>query len=577
MKQDDLLLERRTLLKLLGGTFMGSLLVGCDESSVTETGSGLTLLYNGIVLPVDDTFSEHEALVIKDGQVVELGSSRDMLEKYGSEASTVNLEGKTVLPGFIEPHMHFGLLSMTASWVNVSPTRYSTTDQVLEALSAATSDGDQDEWLMAAQFDPSLQEGPDMLTTRELDRVSRTRPIFVLNASGHLAYVNSRVLELMGIDAETENPPGGEYYRFDDGSPNGAMTQKAWLPVLLSNEKFLHDFSTGAVDAGIRVSDDAASKGITTLCDMATGGAGGASEIENYRAMFRTGAMNTRVRCYLYGSYEEVWRGTGIQFGEGDHNLKVSGLKVISDGSNQGYTGRQRDPYFNREDRGIFYMEPDELRSLVNARVGDGWSLAIHGNGDAAIDSILDACEAAKSNGMDIEGARIRIEHCSFLHDDQIARMAGLGVNPSFLINHVYFWGQAMRDHVVGPDKALLLDRCASAERAGLKWTMHSDAPVSQLGPLQLIRAAVARDLWKEPGNTLAPEEAVSVEAAIRAITINAAWQCFSEQEIGSLEAGKLADLVVLEKDPRSVAPNEIADIKVLETWLNGIPVFQSA
>lgn len=222
-------------------------------------------------------------------------------------------------------------------------------------------------------------------------------------------------------------------------------------------------------------------------------------------------------------------------------------------------------------------MEPDELRSLVNARVGDGWSLAIHGNGDAAIDSILDACEAAKSNGMDIEGARIRIEHCSFLHDDQIARMAGLGVNPSFLINHVYFWGQAMRDHVVGPDKALLLDRCASAERAGLKWTMHSDAPVSQLGPLQLIRAAVARDLWKEPGNTLAPEEAVSVEAAIRAITINAAWQCFSEQEIGSLEAGKLADLVVLEKDPRSVAPNEIADIKVLETWLNGIPVFQSA
>ena len=149
--------------------------------------------------------------------------------------------------------------------------------------------------------------------------------------------------------------------------------------------------------------------------------------------------------------------------------------------------------------------------------------------------------------------------------------------SPSFLINHVYFWGQTMRDNVFGPQKVQLLDRCASVEKAGLKWTMHSDAPVSQMNTLQKIRVAVRRDMWKEPGNVLAPQEKVSVEAAIRAVTINAAWQCHSEHEIGSLEKGKLADFVILESDPRKVKPVEISDIKVSEAWMNGKQVFHGS
>ena len=133
-----------------------------------------------------------------------------------------------------------------------------------------------------------------------------------------------------------------------------------------------------------------------------------------------------------------------------------------------------------------------------------------------------------------------------------------------------------MRDNVFGAEKVQLLDRCASVEKAGLRWTMHSDAPVSNMGTLQKMRVAVARDLWKEPGNVLAPQEKVSVEAAIRAVTINAAWQCFSEHEIGSLEKGKLADFVLLESDPRKVKSIEISDIKVSETWMNGKQVFKS-
>jgi predicted amidohydrolase YtcJ len=254
--------------------------------------------------------------------------------------------------------------------------------------------------------------------------------------------------------------------------------------------------------------------------------------------------------------------------------MRVVGWKLVTDGSNQGYTGRQRDPYVGTDNRGIFYIEPDALKTIVSERSAGGWPLVLHGNGDAAIDSILDAMEAAAAQGVDVRKLRCRIEHCSILHDEQIARIRDLGMGPSFLINHVYYWGQTMRDNVFGPEKVQLLDRCASVEAAGIRWTMHTDAPVSPLGSLHKIRVAVARDLWREPGNVLAPNERVPVEAAIRAVTASAAWQCHSEHEIGSLEAGKLADLVILDADPRKVEPTAISDIAISETWMNGVRVF---
>ena len=182
--------------------------------------------------------------------------------------------------------------------------------------------------------------------------------------------------------------------------------------------------------------------------------------------------------------------------------------------------------------------------------------------------------EAAQAEGVDMRALRCRIEHCSILHDEQIKRMVALDMVPSFLINHVHYWGHVMRDQVFGPEKVLLLDRCKSVEDAGLNWVMHTDAPVSPLGSLQKLRVAVARNLWKEPETILAPGERVGVEAAIRAITRNAAWACHSEHEIGSLEPGKLADLVILEDDPRKVEPVRIPDIGVSETWMDGERVY---
>jgi len=556
------------------GAVLGSTLVGCGKPSGDATGSNVTVFVNGTILPVDAAFSAHEALAIAGNKILAVGSRDQVLEAAGRGARTVDLAGRVVLPGFIEPHMHFALLAGLGNLEDVGPFRRPTFESALEALRAIAASTPAGEWVMARQFDPILLDPPRDLTTRDLDAVTPDHPAFILNASGHIAYVNSKALQNAGVTRDTEDPPGGEFGRYEDGTPNGVLFgQSAFMGIMLSNQAIVDRMQSGFVEAGREVGDQAAALGMTTLCDQATGGLAGPAELESYRAMYDGGRMKARIRAYAY-SEQPGWDEAGVKPFDGDALMRVAGWKIVTDGSNQGFTGRQREPYFTKDTVGIFYVEPDALRKAVLDRGRRGWPLSMHGNGDAAIDSILDAMEAAQAEGVDMRALRCRIEHCSILHDEQIKRMVALDMVPSFLINHVHYWGHVMRDQVFGPEKVLLLDRCKSVEDAGLNWVMHTDAPVSPLGSLQKLRVAVARDLWKEPETILAPGERVGVEAAIRAITRNAAWACHSEHEIGSLEPGKLADLVILEDDPRKVEPVRISDIGVSETWMDGERVY---
>jgi len=583
MTQGKYTLDRRRFL-YGAGAVIGSSVLGCSESNrgiqgVNQDalgGASITLFENGVILPVDADFSEHQALAIAGQRVVAIGSREAVRAQLGKIDRVVDLGGRVMLPGFIEPHMHFALMAGLGDWPDIGPFNYSTTSDALQALKQIARNTPADSWVVARQFDPTLQEGPEMLTTRELDEISSTQPVFVLNASGHLAYGNSRLLEFAGAGRDTPDPPGGQFFRYPDGSPNGALSQVAYMPILFRNERLMATLGYGFVEAGLRVGDEAAALGITTLCDQATGGIAGVGDLDFYRQMFDTGRMRTRIRASVFSGKASEWDEHGVAFGDGDDMLRIVGWKVVTDGSNQGFTGRQRTPYHGTDNVGLFYVAPDALREIVKQRASQGWPLVLHGNGDAAIDSILDAVQAAADSGIDVRKLRCRIEHCSILHDEQIARIRDLGMGPSFLINHVHYWGQVMRDRVFGPEKVQLLDRCASVEDAGIKWSMHTDAPVSPLGSLHKIRVAVARDLWREPDSVLAPQERVSVEAAIRAVTANAAWQCHSENEIGSLEPGKLADLVILDQDPRKVDPRAISDIGVAGTWMNGEQVFSA-
>jgi len=422
-----------------------------------------------------------------------------------------------------------------------------------------------------------VQEGLDTLTFADLDPISSEHPIFVMNASGHLAYANSKAFEVAGISNDIEDPPGGEFVRDADGNLTGFMKNNvAFIQVATSNPAMV---DADPVEGLIGLLDKWSSLGLTTASELSLGALSQSpADAQVMAAAAKTGRLKARIRAYpFYTIGAQAWDNAGIKPGDGNAIARIAGYKLVADGSNQGFTGLQREPYLGTEnDRGLAYMSPEELTSVALERASKGWHLAIHGNGDAGIDNILDTCEALVEAGIDMSKVRPRIEHCSILHDEQIARMKKLGVSASFLIGHVHYWGVAMRDVVFGEKKAQLLDRCRSVEKAGVGFTLHSDFMVTDPDPLHMMQMAVTRKTWKEPDYVLAPQEKISVESAIRAMTSEAAWQLFSEHEIGSLEPGKFADLVVLDKDPRRVKADEIKEIKVLETWMDGKQVYKA-
>jgi predicted amidohydrolase YtcJ len=318
------------------------------------------------------------------------------------------------------------------------------------------------------------------------------------------------------------------------------------------------------------------SLGLTTVSELALGAlTSSPADADIIFGAAASGRLKARIRAYpFYTVGSAAWDAAGMGPGTGDALARISGYKLVADGSNQGFTGFQREPYLNSDSRGAPYMTAEEMTATALDRAAKGWPLALHANGDAAIDMVLDTCEALRDAGIDMSRIRPRIEHCSMLHDGQIARMKDLGVSASFLIGHVHFWGVWMRDRVFGPERVAHLGRCRSVEAAGVGFTLHSDFMVTDPDPLHMIEMAVTRRTWKEPDFVLNPDERISVESAIRAMTSEAAWQLFSEHEIGSLETGKLADLVILEKDPRQVDPQSIRHIRVLETWMDGEKVY---
>ena len=578
-----------------GGPLAAALAIGASIDGPRQLGSvrrrghgrdrpratGLvTVLTGATVLPVDAAFSEAEAVAVADGRIVAVGTEAAVRSAAGPDARRVDRPGATILPGFIEPHAHLLPSALFGPWADVGPFRFPTVDGALghlATLAAAPPASTADDWVLARQFDPSLQEGPDELTTAELDRISSTRPVVVLNASLHFAYVNQVALARAGITADTPDLAGSPYGRHPDGRPNGVLLGQPAMISVLAHRPGMGDVDL--VAGALAVVRRANSVGITTICDQGTGGVLGGNDLDVYAALAATGALTARLRYSLFDLRADDWDGRGVAPGDGDALVRATGWKIVSDGSNQGRSGRQREPYLPRpgwpdDHRGVAYVEPDELAAKVARRAGEGWQVVVHANGDAAIDSALDAFAALGDGASGAAHRRHRIEHCSILHDDQVERLAALGVSPSFLIGHVGWWGRAFRDDLLGPERTDLLDRTGACERAGIRWTVHSDELVTPMGPLRCIGQAVSRRLSAEPETILAPDERVTVEAAIRAMTADAAWQCHSDHEVGTLEVGKRADLVVLAEDPRRVDPDALADLEVLETWFDGEPAF---
>ncbi len=522
------------------------------------------VLTGGTVLTMRAAEPRAEAVAVRDGALVAVGTDEEIAALTGPGTERIDLDGRCVLPGLVDPHMHLGFTAFD-DWLDLSPMATPTADLVLDRLRGAVAATPAGEWIRAKQLDPSITVGLAPPTRSELDALAPDHPVFLLEGNGHIAYVNGRAIALAGIDRDTPDPPTARFGHDATGELSGRLEETAaFAPFVL---RMPLPSPEELVARGRRLLDHAASVGCTALHDCGIGMVAGPGDLTVLQQVM-AGDPPVRYRGMLVSTAMDRWDELGLRPGDGDDRLRLTGVKAWSDGSNQAGTGYQREPYVGGDDRGSLNYSADELAAVVDRAHRAGWQVGVHANGDAAIDTTIDAYEQAL-RATPRTDHRHRIEHCSVLHPDQIRRMAELGLSPSFLIGHVRWWGRAFRDRLLGPDRARLYDPSATALAAGLRISLHSDWNVTPLEPLRYVEDAVTR-VMSEGGEVLNADERIPVEAALRAVTADAAWQCGLDGIVGSLEPGKRADLTVLEDDPTAVEPRTIAGIAVSETWLDG-------
>jgi predicted amidohydrolase YtcJ len=532
--------------------------------------TGEQLILARAIHTMDVAQSVGDAMLISDGRIVAVGERSDLIAQKSATTVVREFGDMTVLPGFIDPHMHSAFAIMRP-WLDIGPFTTNSIDDALAKVKSAVVRIKGRDWLLARLLDPSLMPGTP-LTRTILDAISPDVPIFALENNGHCAYANSKAFELAGITEDTPDPPHCRYVRDSAGLLTGRLEESNSLERFLAA---MPQTSDEALAQFIREDfDDASSNGCTTLHDCGIGALAGIKDLTTLDGVM---AANPPVRYsgFLVSTLFDTWREMGITPGQRGPRFSLAGIKAWVDGSNQAQTGYLREPYLNSTGRGTPNYSPEEIVAAIAEADAAGWQVGLHCNGDAGIDMALDGFEAVLAGRSGLE-RRHRLEHCSLLHPEQITRMQKLGLSPSFLIGHVHYWGHAFQSDILGPERADLLDRCRSSLDAGLRVTLHSDYNVTPIEPLRCIENAVVRNM-KYGGGILNAAERITPHEAVRAMTIDAAWQCHLDHECGSLEPGKSADFVVLEKDPMTIDPTEISKIRIHSTWLEGEQRFTAA
>ncbi len=565
--------SRRDFMALAGAAAGVAGLALPGGPAVAQTAGGADIIFQGgPIHPLAASGPKSvEALAVKGGKIIATGSAADMAGLKTTATKVVDLGGRTLLPGFIDPHQHSCFVALFSELLaDIGYVNFPNRADLIAGLKALDAKLPPGEWLLAYDFDNLLQGGD--LSMTELDGVSKNRPIMVWYINMHDGAANSAAFRIAGITEDVGKLPGGGHFgRGPDGKLNG----------LIYEESAMLKFVTHALP---KITPALFAKSMTAFFKMsaALGNTAthepGTIQPDWIEGLVKLTASGTgRLSASLM--YDDMAAGDAYKaLGRGakaalfpDSRFSLYGIKIIGDGSNQTETGAQTLPYLGGTAKGEPNYTPAELKTMVAATKAAGWPVLIHCNGDATIDDALDAIEAAY--GANPSTGPNRIEHCTMARPDQIARMKKLGVEPSFLMNHVYLYGAAYRDQLFGPERTAFMDPAGACVQANLPFTLHTDGPCSPLGALRLVQTAVTRRCAID-NSIIGPDQRIAVEQALRAVTAAAAAQIGQGDRLGSLEAGKQADLVVLEQDPFTVAPDEIMKIKVSQTWVGGETIF---
>jgi predicted amidohydrolase YtcJ len=531
--------------------------------------AGRIVYRGGSILTLDANNRVVEALGVEGDRIRAVGSETEVRAWAGDGARVVELNGHALLPGFIDAHGHYPGAGIYVHAVDLNSPPIGSVrniDDLVARLQERAGEKAPGEWVVGMSYDDTLLAERRHPTREDLDRVSREHPVGVVHISGHLAAVNSLALEKLGIGPATPDPEGGRIQRDASGVPTGVLEETAMEPVMAP---VLRPGLRGSLAIVEEANRRYLAAGVTT----AQVGYG-TQELLSLVWLSRLGLIPLRivfwpgvelVDAVLAGktslpSTDPLW-------------FRIGAAKIVSDGSIQGYTGYLREPYFvprpgaDPSERGYPRYPKSELIERVAAYRAAGYQVAIHANGDAAIDDAIDAIEAAQRGDPELD-ARPIIIHAQMTRPEQLDRMKTLRAIPSFFVLHVYYWGDRHRDIFLGPERAAHISPTHTALEKGVRFTLHCDTPVVPMEPLRLVWAAVNRRTTS--GALLGPEERIDVNTALRAVTIDAAFQHFEEDLKGSLEVGKLADLVVLGRSPLAEPVEALADIPVLETIVGG-------
>ena len=533
------------------------------------------------VLTMNPSNPQATHVAVRDGRILGAGSLADVAG-WGDYTLNSQFAGKVLMPGLIEGHSH---LMAGTLWRyvyvgyfdrmdpdNKKAPGAKSLDEVVSILrQAAAADPQSSAPVVGWGFDP-IYFGDTRCSRADLDRVSTTRAVGVLHASGHILNANTRALELSGFLRSGIDHPG--FPLGADGLPTGELKgPEAMMPVA-AHVGLDRSFLSGD-EAGIRAFGKLCVRaGVTTATDLAATLSD--DEVDTQLRITEEATYPVRIvpllRLMGIKPKDAVDRAVALK-SRSSENLRLGRIKIVADGSIQGFSARMRWPgYFNGAPNGLWYTAPEAIQECYALALAAGVQVHTHTNGDEATDMALDCMQQALM-AQQAPDHRFVLQHCQLADAAQFRRIKALGMGVNLFANHTYYWGEQHRDVTVGPERAERMNACRTALDTGVGMSIHSDAPITPLAPLFTAWCAVNR--LTAQGRLLGPAERISVAEALHAVTLGAAWSLHLDDEVGSIECGKRADFCVLDADPFTVSPEALKDVGIWGT-VQGGRVFQA-
>jgi predicted amidohydrolase YtcJ len=525
------------------------------------------ILHNANVITMDPGIPAASVIRISDGRITYVGDEMGTVDPLkGSETEIIDLQGKTVLPGFIDTHMHPALYGLFLLEIDCRPAEADTVPGIAAKVHEQARHTPEGQWLKGWGWDDSKLQERRNPTRWDLDAVAPNHPVILKRTCGHVAVVNSKALELAGIDAHTPDPEGGHIARDSKtGEPTGIMEERAIE---------LFDVPTGTLSdlkKGLKMAlADFARWGFTTVHDMSCTGL----NMTAYQELLAEGELNVKLRPWYWALKQMDWDPSlehlialGMRSGFGSEMIRVQGVKLMLDGSVGGRTAAMADPFEGEENnRGIVFMPEDAFRKEAHKALAAGLRIAVHAIGERAIEICLKAIETAPEF-IDIQQMRNRIEHCAIPTDDHLRRIKDNELIAGSSVGFVYWLGDSYIRNL-GRERLKRVYPQKTFQEWGIVAPANCDVPICDGNPMVSLYAAVTRKTMS--GDIFDEQQNISAADALKGYTTAAAYASFEEDIIGTLTEGKDADLIVVSENPLEVDPEKLKDIVVEMTMMRG-------